>query len=55
MTTKQKQLLERIKREVKAGYKGMNEFEESLEDSGVCTCHFDNIDLLVDEILRLEE
>lgn len=30
MTTKQKQLLERIKREVKAGYKGMNEFEESL-------------------------
>ena len=30
MTTKQKQLLKRIKREVKAGYKGMNEFEESL-------------------------
>lgn len=55
MTTKQKQLLKRIKREVRAGYKGMNKFEENLSEPYVCTCHFDNIDLLVDEILGLEE
>lgn len=52
MTARQKKLLNQIKKEVKAGYKGMNEFEETLEDSSACTCHFDNINELIDELLK---
>ena len=55
MTTKQKDLLNQIKREVILGHKGMNEYEETLEDSYVCTCHFDRIEKLVNEILELNK
>ena len=55
MTTKQKDLLNQIKREVMLGHKGMNEYEETLEDFYVCTCHFDQIEKFVNEILKMEE
>ena len=52
MTAKQNDLLNQIKKEVLLGYKGMDEYAETLEDSYVCTYHFDNIEKLVDEILE---
>lgn len=52
MTARQKKLLNQIKKEVKAGYKGMNEFEETLEDSSICTVHFDNINALIYELMK---
>lgn len=52
MTARQKKLLKQIKKEVKAGYKGMNEFEETLEDSSVCTVHFDNVNAFIYELMK---
>ena len=52
MTARQKKLLKQIKKEVKAGYKGINEFEETLEDSSVCIVHFDNINALIYELMK---
>lgn len=54
MTNKQKELLKEIKEEACKGFDGMEEYIEELLDSYVCTCHFDNIITIVEEILKEE-
>lgn len=51
MTDKQKKLLDEIILETELGFQGIDEYAETLEDTYVCTYHFDNIKELVEEIL----
>lgn len=51
MTDKQKKLLNEIILETERGFQGMDEYAETLEDSYVCTYHFDKIREIVEEIL----
>lgn len=55
MTDKQKKLLNEIILETERGFQGMDEYAETLEDSYVCTYHFDKIKELVEEILASKE
>lgn len=50
-----KYLIKSIKEETELGYKGMDEYTEDLLDTGVCTCHFDNIHDLICELEKVLE
>lgn len=52
MTDKQKKLLNEIILETDRGFQGMDEYAETLEDTYVCTYHFDKIREIVEEILK---